>query len=279
LIGLVVSIAFVFAQYYESKNTKKFIRTIKKSEIKETEKLNEAKIEKLGRLNRLSNLIFNDENYDPKVFKSKLATTFLLTILAMGIGGYSILLANFMLTYTTKGPAKLSINTFFYIQMLFWIFTVFGRLLASIIAYKLHTIVYFLTLIMLNMICVVLFSIPFFNSKPIFYWIIIIPLSAFNGPIIPSSLMLIKYFNGHVSSFIIAILGIGMATGAIAAQYLTSFLLDEFKTSPNWFTYTDATSSYIIPIIILINISLSFLILILSIIVFYCYRGGKSERD
>ena len=64
-----------------------------------------------------------------------------------------------------------------------------------------------------------------------------------------------------------------MAIGAISAQYLTSFLLDEFKPSPNWFSYTDATSSYIIPLIILINISLSFLIFMVAIIVFYCCKA------
>ena len=105
-----------------------------------------------------------------------------------------------------------------------------------------------------------------------------IPLATFNAPVIPSVYMILKYIMGHVSSVLIALFGIGMAVGAISAQYFTGYLLDEFKPNPNWFSYTDATSTYIIPIIILVNVSVSLLILIILIIIFkYLNKKKKLE--
>ena len=102
-----------------------------------------------------------------------------------------------------------------------------------------------------------------------------IPLTTFNAPVIPSVYMILKYVMGHVSSVLIALFGIGMAAGAISAQYVTSYLLDEFKPSPNWFNYTDATSVYIIPIIVLVNVFVSFFVLIILIIVFKNMKKNK----
>jgi hypothetical protein len=268
-IGVVISIAFVFAQYFESNNTKRFNKYTK-NQIKneEAEKLNEISVKKFGKSNRLSNLIFNDENYYSKIFKSKLLLTILLVILSMSIGGFSIVLVNFLLTYTTKGPAKLPIATYFKIQILFWIFNVVGRLIASVVAFKLDTLLFFFILLISNFICILFYAIPYFNSVKISYFIIMIPLATFNAPVIPSVYMILKYIMGHVTSVLIALFGIGMATGAISAQYFTGYLLDEFKPNLNWFGYTDATSTYIIPIIILVNVSVSLLILIILIIVF-----------
>ncbi len=278
-IGVVVSIAFVFAQYFESKNTKRFNKYTKNQiENKEAEKLNEISIKKIGKSNRLSKLIFNDENYDSKIFKSKILFTILLVILSMSIGGFSIVLVNFMLTYTTNGPAKLPIATYFKIQILFWIFNVVGRLIASVVAYKLDTLLFFFILLISNFICILFYAIPYFNSVKISYFIIMIPLATFNAPVIPSVYMILKYIMGHVSSVLIALFGIGMAVGAISAQYFTGYLLDEFKPNPNWFSYTDATSTYIIPIIILVNVSVSLLILIILIIIFkYLNKKKKLE--
>ena len=283
-IGILISVAFVIAQYYESKNVKRQNRKSQVSiKIEEIEKLNDNKLEstleKPEKSNYISNLIFNDKIYDAKVFKSKLLLTTLLIFLAMSIGGFSIILANFMLTYTTKGPAKLSLNSFFLIQMLFWVFNVVGRLLASVVAYKLNTLVYFFVLIILNFTCISLYSIPQLNSTTIFYWLIIIPLSTVNGPIIPSTMMVLKHVMGQVSSVLIAIFGIGLAIGAVSVQYLTSFLLDEFEPNPNWLSYKDATSVYIIPIIILINVSVSFIVLIVLIIVFNSLNKKYGEKS
>ena len=271
LIGVLVSVAFVVAQYFEFKNTKRFNQSRQaKVQSEETVQLNENKIQlvEIGKLKKLSSLVFNDKIYDAQIFKSKLLLTTLSIILAMSIGGFSIVLVNFMLPYITKGPAKLTISSFYKIQMLFWIFNTIGRLIASFVAYKLDTLLFFFLLISCNFICILLYAIPYFNTMPKFYFIIIGPLAAFNAPLIPSIFMVINHMMGHVSSVLIAIFGIGLATGAISAQYFTGFLLDEFKPNLNWLNYTDTNSVYIIPFIILANVSVSFILIISLILVF-----------
>ena len=269
LCAFLIFIAFLFAQYFETKNSNKFNRDIKGA-MEENEGLNIKRLNsnKINRLNKLSFLIFNDSNYTAKVFNAKLLLTVFSFMLAISIGAFSIVFGNFLLTYTTKGPAKLSLQSYFTIQKMFWVFSVTGRLVASIVAFKINTLVYFLLLIFSNLVCIFFYMIPYFNSIPKFYWIIIVPLSTFNGPLIPSAIMVFEYVLQHLSSMFIAVFAIGAAIGAISAQYITSFLLDEFKPDANWFFYNDATSAYIIPTIIFFTISICFLIYLLLLIVF-----------
>ena len=258
LIGVLVSLAFIFAQYFESKNTERLDKIMENDiEVKE---------------NNLSNQV---EKYKTNIIKSKAVITFLLIILAMSIGGFSIVFVNFLLTYATQGPAKLSIATYFKTQTLFWIFNIFGRVTASFVAYRVDVLFFFFILILSNFICLFLYAMPYFNSIKEIYFIIIVILSLFSAPVIPSFYMMLKYIMGHVSSILIALFGISMAAGAIAGQYITGYLLDEFKPSPNWFNYTDATSVYIIPIIVLVNVFVSFFVLIILIIVFKNMKKNK----
>ena len=281
-VGLLLAIAFVFAQYFETINTMKFNKKKIRDEINEIEDLNANKSEATkkagGILDKFNNLIFNDVHYESNVFKSKSILTLLTVILAMSIGGFSIILVNFMITFTTKGPAKLPLNSYFSIQVLFWIFIVVGRLLASLVAYKLNTLVYFFTLILLNLACIALYAIPYFNSIQKFYLFIIIPLSLFNAPVIPSIFMVLKHIMGKVSSILISLSGIGLAIGAISAQYLTSFILDKFEPKPDWLGYKNATSVYTIPIIVLFNVMVSVLVFFLLVLVYNFYKR-KNKRN
>ncbi len=271
--GVVVFILFIIAQYYETKNTKNLTLKLDEAKSEEKEELNKkgSNVE-MSRLDKISYLLFNDKHHEPAVFTAKVVETVLFVILCMTIGGFSIVLGNFMLTFITKGPAKLPLDTFFKIQMLFWIFNVFGRLLASVIAFKLNTLLYFFILILLNFICIFLYTIPYLNSMPVFYWFITIPLATVSGPVIPSTIMVAKHIMKQVSSVLISLFGVGLAIGAISIQYLTGFLLDEFIPDSNLFGYNDATSAYIIPIIILISVSVSFLVYLVLILVYKRFK-------
>jgi hypothetical protein len=248
IFSIFIGFIFILIQYFEYKEN-----------IRQQVNLNNKKNINTARsvLDKISFIIFNDNKYKRKKFNSKILLTILLLIVTISIGGFTIVLSNFMISYVTKGPAKLSIEIFFKIQTLFWIFMTVGRLLAAIIAFRLNTLVYVFSLISLNFTFILLYSIPNFNSKQIFYWLITIPLGIVVGPIVPSTVMLTKHVMKNLSSFLISVCGIGGAIGAIMGQFITGYLLDEFKPKSDWLQYTDATSAYIIPFVALIGVTIA----------------------
>ena len=262
MISLVVGFTFVASQYFDSKH---------KIHLKHKNSLREHKSSRFkvytSVLDRISFLVFNDKSYEKRVFRSKIILAFLLLVVTISIGGFTVILSNFMMTYQTKGPAKLAVKTFFQIQIVYWIFMTVGRLLAGNFAFKLNTLVYVFFLISINFVCILIYSIPQFNLIPKFYWFISVPLAIVVGPVVPCTIMLGKHVMKQLSPFLISVYSIGVAIGSILGQLMTGFLLDELKPKPNWLIYNDATSVYVIPFLVLFSVTICLTFYIILIIV------------
>lgn len=174
-------------------------------------------------------------------------------------GSFTII-SRFMLTYLTKGPANLSIQTYSILFSLFWGLFIFSRFFSTYLSLKIDPIIFFAIILIVNSIFCALFLVPFLSKYEIFYWIFVPMLGMSSGPLMPCGLMIAKQildFNSLVLSFFI----VGMATGGIICQQLTSEFLDHFKPDFNWMGFTNANSAYSIP-------HLTFLSALFSLITF-----------
>lgn len=202
----------------------------------------------------------------------KILKAVLLAALSFTIGGYTVMLSNFMLTYLTTGPAKIHIKKYFAFQMIFWLFHVISRLFTSIIAFKMNSLKYFTVLILLNFAASIVYTLPAVNSVESFYWFIIACLAFLSASLLPSCYMIIKHIMKNVNTILLAFFSLAFAIGAILFNVLVGHLLDTFVPHLNWLGYENPSSSYIIPFMILTSISLALFIYFLLIFVYFRFK-------
>lgn len=265
IIGGCVGLAFVFTYFYELKMVTRYSQA--KTNVLQDENEDDKKHNVSETNNqRLYKLVFgNIDNKNGETFSAKCIQMILIILLSMLVGAHAIVLGSFMLTYVTTGPAKISLNSYFTLYILFWLFVTISRLITTIVAFRISTLKVYAVIILFNILCSILYILPVLNKNQLFYWFIIPMLALASGPVIPSTLMFAKYLLVNINSAIVALIAFGFASGAIASSYLTGFLLDNFKPNPNWFGYDNSTSIYIIPLIIFISILICFVLFLLLV--------------
>lgn len=253
--GFLVAIGFILFHIIETKNQFKIGKKIEHAKVNLLEKPNENNKNSL--IKTINKILFTTKFKSKKVFFIKIIQVILLFLLSLNLCAFISINSTYMVSYLTKGPAKLSLDTFFMLQMLFWVFYVIGRLLTTFIAYKMNNSLFFMFLLTINLILAILYAVPSFNSIKIFYWFIINLLATSTGPIIPCCFMIAKHTLFSINAVIVSIISIGMSIGFIVSQYLTGYLLDKLVLHQHWFGYKDVTSIYIIPYILLFFILLA----------------------
>jgi hypothetical protein len=269
--GFLMVIGFLIAQYFEMK-TRKNVDKLPKDEELQEQSMALKKKEILNEEQTNAPLVFLQKIlFKNKIFKTSadfcivLTLIFYLFFLFLSINGFVSVLNTYMLTYFIKGPAKFALDQFQILQTLYWIFFVLGRFLAALIAFKLNSLVYFFSLLLINFVVFLLYVIPYFNSMQGFYWFFVCASGLSSGPLIPSCMMVANYVLNDLNGFLVSIFCISMGSGGLLSLYLTSVFLDKFNPGTNWFFYDNPHSSFVIPLILFFFVSLCFLIFLIII--------------
>ena len=188
LFGIFVVACFIILHYFETKKNIKFKNDDKKQKLNLLTPKNEI-ITKLSKFE----IIFNSKFISKNVCRIKIIQLILLTLLSITLSGYVCINASFLLPYTTKGPAKFSVENFFIIKITFWTLNVFGRFIGALIAFKVNSSKFFFNLLFLNLTLVIIYAIPSFHVIENFHWYIVILMAFTIAPIIPSCFMITKY--------------------------------------------------------------------------------------
>ncbi len=232
--GFIVLICFIFAQYFETKNRERVEKFPQQIPMEQ------------------KSVFYKSVNKKPTFLNRRIVQLVFLILLFISISGLVSTISTFLLTYLTKGPSGFEIKTCYILRTLYWVFFVLGRFSAAILAFKMNSLLFFLILVIINIVLFVLFIIPILSSCQIFYWFIISALGFFTGPIIPSGFMVAKHILSDLNSFLVSLFCIGLGFGMVLSQFLTGFLLDKFNPRLNWLGYTSTTNStFIIPIYLL----------------------------
>ena len=276
-LGLLITMGLFISQYFEIKNRKRFYKK-KRNTDQITQFLDIDAIDfnkpKNRILNYISRTFFRDDYSSKRSIWIKLFFVMLIFGLAFFLSGFTSILYTFFLSYLSKGPAHFKVETVFLIQMLFWALFIVGRLSASIITYKISPVTFFLIILIASVLNLGVFLYPPINSNQTFCWIMMPALGIFGGPLIPTIFTVLKVIFAKSTAVLISFICVGMGLGAISAQQLTGFLLDEFKPPINWFGYKNAASIYIIPFILFSYICASLIDYIL-VIIFYRFLKDK----
>lgn len=279
-VGIVIVILFLIAQYFEIKNTKSNSNKRLHDQIQPLKHEDTVIFSQSSRLN-CSKMIL--KFIKEKVFSGQkdlpLSTSSLLAILIcflfMSANGYLTVLNTFMLTYLTKGPAKFNVASFIQLQTLYWINFIIGRFLAAILGFKMNSLIFFLILLLLELILTLFYAIPclnslfLMNSIQLFYWFIIPTMGVVVGPLVPSCYMIPKCIFKSFSAFLLSLFCIGTGVGNIFTQYITGVVLDTFQPT----SYFPA-SAYYIPFILITIITFTF---ILYLCILSVYKASKKS--
>lgn len=272
LFGLLIVCGFMISFYYTTKLNKANDTQLESKKPQENSEMianddddNHLNV-KLTKTAKFFMIIFDENSSNNKERAAKVIKSLLLFILCVCVGGYTIVLSAFRLTYLTTGPGRIPMNKYFIIEMLYWLFFVIGRLVTTIVAFKMNSLIFFTILILLNLLASFLYALPLLNVIQVFYWFIIAILAFLNGPLIPTCIMVAKHIMVKINSVLLALFALAMSIGAIFYQYLTGYLLDKFKPDEYWFGYIEPTSVYIIPIILFSSIALSTFFYLLIVI-------------
>lgn len=184
------------------------------------------------------------------------------------IQGSFTIISRFMLTYLTKGPAHLSVQSYSILFTLFWGMFIFSRFFSVYLSVKFDPILFFLTLLIFNSFLCVLFLMPFLTKYELFFWLIVPLLGMSSGPLMPCGLMIAKQILDF-NSFVLSLFIVGMATGGLICQQLTGEFLDHFQVGSSWMGFTNTNSAYYIPHLIFL---FSFLSLITFLPVYFFYK-------
>jgi hypothetical protein len=143
-----------------------------------------------------------------------------------------------------------------------------GRVVGSLLAFKVKNSIFFFFLLLLNLIILIIYSIPSFHKIENFYWYIILSIALASAPIVPSCFMIAKYVLSSISPLIVSTISIGMSIGYILSQYFSAYLIDKLKLDESWLGYENVTHSiYIIPYLLLFYISLAFPVYLLIMLI------------
>ena len=224
--GIVIVIAFLFAQHFENKVFKYNTKDVTENLIHKSSPVSFDKdLKSIQKMNFGSNLENNTSAC------SVILITTLLFFLFMFTNGTITIVNTFMLTFLVNGPAKLDISTYIHLQTIYWIFQTISRISAAFCGFKMNSLIFFLILIITQLLITILYSIPILNVNKMFYWILI-PLLGFGlGPMIPGCFMITKYLYKNINAFLLSILLLGTGLGNIFSQYITGFILDKFDVN------------------------------------------------
>ena len=267
VLGVVIVLAFLIAQYFERKAIEKFDEEFLKR-VCSFEKRYKFDRKNNKFIKSIQNMIFGIEfENGSSIFVLSLITTLIFFLFMFAYGTLTIV-STFMLTYLTEGPAKFNVSVFIQLQTLYWMFFIAGRLSAAFLGFKMNSLVFFALLISIELIFIALYALPFLNSIQMFYWFIIPSLGFILGPLVPSCFMIPKYLFKNINSFLLSIFFIGSGIGNISSQYATGFILDKCTVSHNWLYYSNPTSKYLIPFILFLCISICAIIFFIILIVY-----------
>jgi MFS family permease len=272
ILGALVTIGLLVSQYYELKELKNVKLHQNKQQatliVKEQKTLTkrDAPTDKVY-LAGVQKIFFLNVLYKNMSVFIIFLQIFLLCIMFISVYAF-LILNNFLLTFFTKGPAKLEVSVFISIYTVFWLFFISGRLLSVFIAYKMNSFVFYGTVISLSFVSVGLFVFPFFNSKILPIYFILAFIGLVNGPLQPACFMLASKIIGDVKSVVVALFCTSFNLGAMLSQVSSGYILDNFKPEPDWFLYTDATSIYILPFLLFSYVALNFTVFIISVLIF-----------
>ncbi len=282
--GSFICIGFLIAQYFELKHVKqtKKDEEVEKSaaialtDVKQDECADSTNDVNIVKFPKFQGILFENVRYKNNAIYVFLAELFLVFMLFLSVAAF-LTVGNYLLTYFTKGPAKLPVNDFITIQTIFWACFTIGRILAVYIGYKVKPYIFYFALLIITLLCVFLCVLPYFTNK-IAVWILLSLIGLATGPLIPSSFMVCTSALKYVNSFVVGLVCIAANIGCMLCQYTTGYLLDNFHPPSNWLFYNDATSIYIVPFIMFSYMCLCFLIFILLIFVSNRYEKFLNEN-
>ena len=274
LVGVLTIVIFIIAQFFEFSQVKnsRYLTDADEMPLKNRVSNNEEK--KVHFSERIFGRYFKNRR-DLVIISIQLAIIFSLF---MAVMAYNMVLTTYMLTYATKGPAKFARDQFLTIQTFFWIIFIVGRFSAALIGFKLNTFYFFTGLVTFNAILVFIYNTKL-NEIQLFYWFMILALGFTNGPLIPSCFAVAKYIFVKTNAFLVSIFCIGLGIGSLLATYATGAILDSFRPSSEWFGYTGANSSYIIPMILLVISVFSVIATVISLVIHKVFKKTFSGSD
>ena len=280
--GIGIVIGFLIAQYFESKVTKKYEKETVDQIIFSPLSLNKATLlnKENNHLRSHQKINFGRHLQSKTSFVALVLITSLLFLLFMFANGTITIINTYMLTYLVNGPAKFDISTFIQLQTLYWAFQISGRVTAAFCGFKMNSLIFFLILTLIQLLFLIIYSIPTLNSHQIFYWILIPSIGFALGPLIPSCFMISKYLYKNVNTFLLSILLIGTKLGNMLSQYITGLILDKFKfkSELNFISFyysSSMNSKYLIPFVALSFIAISAILYILILIVYQFSKKNK----
>lgn len=277
-VALVLAILFIFSQFFEN-NIRREHEKYHKQLILLTDDLESTSIGSANSINQskitrfLQKLFFGKKSYNGKMLFYMVAQIILFMIVFIFNQGYFTVISRFMLTYLTKGPAKLHVEIFVIIQTLFWAFFIGGRFFAAYLAFKLESIKFFFGILIVNLVICFLFLIPFLTNFKIFFWIGVSLLGLTSGPMTPTGLMVAKHLL-NINSFVLSLFIVGLAIGGIIFQQITGAFLDYFVPSSSFMGFDSPSSPYIIPHLAFIS---SFLCVLFFVPIYFLYRKFSRE--
>ena len=281
--SLILVFLFLIAQYFENKNNtsfetnKNYFALLAEDSDDSGNRTIDAnpKISKqntsLKDKNFLKKLILGEKNVAKEESCYMIVQISLFFLVFAFIQGYITVISRFLLTYLTKGPAKFDTLVFAKIQTIFWSFFIFSRFLATYLTFKIDSVVFFLSLLIINTFLCFTFLIPYFASYKLFYWLVLALLGLTSGPMIPSGLMVAKRIL-NFSSFVLSLFIVGLAVGGIVFQQIGGGLLDYFNDRKELLGFKNTNASYLIPYL---SFFASFLALAFFLPIFILFKKNK----
>lgn len=266
-VGLLLTLAFLVAQFVENRNTKEYEKTfhanlqsLKKNLSKIEEETWDGQAPKQPSF--FQKLFFSDRVHKGKALAYMLTQIALLFTLMFFVTGYITVISRFMLTYYTKGPAQFTVSNFLYVQMIYWVAFVSARFLTAFVAYKLNPILFYIGILTLNLLVCALFIIPQVAMTPYFFWYGMVLMGLTSGPIQPTAFMAAKSILVDYNSFVLSLFSTGMGVGAIFFQNIGGVVLEKYKIAQgeSWLGFADANSSYVVAYLFFLPSLLCFLI-------------------
>ena len=222
--SFMIAFCFLIAQYFELRiskiyeiNRKQYMLLMEDSEEAESKtyeqenQVNQPDRTELTKFNRkFQQIFFSDRIYEGIALFYMLLQIFLFFLVFLFTQAFFTVLSRFMLTYLTKGPVQFTLESFATIETTFWAFVIVGRFMATYLSIKMNSVIFYLSLLVLNAAVSLLFLIPTLTSYKIFFWMFMPLLGFLSGPLMPSGLMIAKQIL-EFNSFVLSLFIVGLA--------------------------------------------------------------------
>lgn len=247
-IGVVLVICFIISHLVETRNERRYREKLHQNDQEKVAlKIAALDSEPKNDQTFIKSLFFGDKNYKGKALCYMSVQISLITVIFFFLAGYIAIICKFMLTYLTKGPAQMSVNTYTTIQTLYWAVFVFSRFSTAIFAFNINPIVFIFFLFLANAIVCGLFIVPILTEYSLFFWVGMVLMGFTSGPMQPSSYMVAKKLLVEYNTFTMSVFSIGVALGSIFFQEIAGRLLDYFNEPSNniFFEYPASVIAYL----------------------------------